>query len=132
MCVTKEISKKLSALSTECACIEGRCSLPDHDADRMALVFKALSDPVRFRIYHFIASNNGGSVCTCHMPEIFGITQPTLSYHLKRLVKAGLVTREMQGKWAHFSIATHSVGQIQTFLDDVLAAAHQPELESVI
>lgn len=88
--VTYEVSNKLATMSADCGCLEGWNKLPDHNAEDLAKIFKALSDPVRLRIYHFIASNPGGSVCTCHMPKVFGITQPTMSYHLKRLVKAGL------------------------------------------
>ncbi len=120
--VTYEVSKKLAVLAADCSCLSGWNKLPDHNAENLAKVFKALSDPVRLRIYHFIASNPGGSVCTCHMPKIFGITQPTLSYHLKRLVKAGLVKRTKRGKWARFTITTETVVDVQTLFNDVLAA----------
>ncbi len=59
--------------------------------------------PVRLRIFHHIAASRCSSVCACHLPEVFGVTQPTLSHHLKKLVDAGLVNRETRGRWAHFT-----------------------------
>lgn len=78
--------------------------LGDADTDDLTAVFKALADPTRLRIYHHVATSDGACacVCACHMPAVLGISQPTLSHHLKKLVQAGLVSREMRGKWAHY------------------------------
>jgi|GEM_PF-2207617 hypothetical protein len=120
--VTYEVSNKLATMSADCGCLAGWNRLPDHNAEELAKIFKALSDPVRLRIYHFIAANPGGSVCTCHMPKVFGITQPTMSYHLKRLVKAGLVKRTKLGKWARFTIEPDTIDYVQNLFNDLLAA----------
>ena len=86
-------------------------------ADRVAEVFKALSDPVRVRLMHHISANCCSSVCVCHMPADLGITQPTLSYHLTRLLKAGLISREMRGKWAHYTATAHGLDVVRAFMD---------------
>ena len=55
---------------------------------RLAAVARALSDPVRFRVYSHIVDSGPGTVCACHLPGQLGISQPTLSHHLKKLVDA--------------------------------------------
>ena len=96
-----ELLEAPMAAAEACAPDGGTISM--EQAERVALVVKALADPVRLRILHHIAASRCSSVCACHMPEVFGVTQPTLSHHLKKLVEAGLVDKEMRGKWAHFT-----------------------------
>ncbi|WP_284302974.1 ArsR/SmtB family transcription factor [Mobilicoccus caccae] len=77
------------------------------EADRaacLAAVFKALSDPTRVRLVGYLASAQGGTVCACHLPDRLGISQPTLSHHLKKLTAAGIITREQRGRWAHYAV----------------------------
>lgn len=103
--------------------IEDACCAPStplirvEDAQRIAGLAKALSDPVRLRIYQHIASADCSTVCACHLPEVFGVAQPTLSHHLKKLVEAGLVNREMRGRWAHFSVRPDGLNALRGFLD---------------
>ncbi|MCL2489166.1 MAG: metalloregulator ArsR/SmtB family transcription factor [Propionibacteriaceae bacterium] len=78
---------------------------PD-EADELAVVLKAVADPVRLRLLHYIAAAPDTTVCACHLPAALGITQPTLSHHLKRLADARLITREQRGKWAHYRLNT--------------------------
>ncbi|MGA4506722.1 ArsR/SmtB family transcription factor [Propionibacteriaceae bacterium G1746] len=94
-------------------------TIPVPQAEHLAAVAKALSDPVRLRIFHHIAANCCSSVCACHLPEVFGVSQPTLSHHLKRLVDAGLVNRQMRGRWAHFTPRPEGLQAFRTFLGDL-------------
>ena len=80
---------------------------------------KALSDPVRLRIFHHIAANSGASVCACHLDGLFGVSQPTLSHHLKKLGEAGLVDKEMRGRWAHFTVRPEGLHAFRAFLADL-------------
>lgn len=89
------------------------------EADKVATLFKVLSDPVRVRLLHHIWSNCCSSVCVCHMPDQFGISQPTLSYHLGRLAKAGLVSREARGKWAHYRATPDGLATVRRYLDNL-------------
>lgn len=91
------------------------------EASELAAVAKALSDPVRFRVYSFIASSSDSTVCACHLPDQLGISQPTLSHHLKKLVDAGLVDREYRGRWAHYSPRPVAVDALRRFLQGVTA-----------
>jgi len=76
--------------------------LTQDEAELMASRLKALSDPARLRLISLIASN--GEMCVCDLTEPLGLSQPTVSHHLKVLSNAGLVNREKRGKWAHFSV----------------------------
>ncbi len=91
-------------------------------AERIAGVFKALSDPVRVRLLHHISANCCSSVCVCHIPDDLGITQPTLSYHLSRLLKAGLISKQMRGKWAHYTATTEGLAIMRDYLSDLAPA----------
>ena len=95
---------------------QGASALADEEAERVAATFKALSDPVRVKLLHHISANCCSSVCACHMPDSLGISQPTLSYHLGRLVKVGLICREMRHKWAHYHATPQGLEMIREFL----------------
>ena len=70
----------------------------------IAAGLKALADPNRLRILDIVAMAPEGEVCVCDLPEPLGLTQPTVSHHLKVLVDAGLLHREKRGVWAYFSL----------------------------
>lgn len=73
-------------------------------AEQVAHAFKALGDPTRVRLLSLIAAHEGGEACVCDLIDPVGLSQPTVSHHLKQLVDAGLVTREQRGKWAYYRI----------------------------
>lgn len=82
----------------------------------LADVFKALADPTRVRLLDHIAAAPDGTACACHLPDALGISQPTLSHHMKKLVEAGLVTREQRGRWAHYTVQTDALAAVRAFL----------------
>ena len=88
----------------ECCVPLGTEVCSDEQAEATAQVFKALADPARVRIENVLAPNAGEPVCICHLVEPLGLSQPTVSHHMKRLLDAGLVEREQRGKWAYFSL----------------------------
>ncbi len=88
--------------STSCCTPITTGTLGNSAAEDMALRFKALGDPARLRLVNLIASN--GEMCVCDLTDPIGLSQPTVSHHLKVLVSAGLVTREKRGKWAFFAV----------------------------
>ena len=79
------------------------------DAERVARVFKALGDPTRVRLLSLIAAGDSGEACICDLTEPVGLSQGTVSHHMKLLADAGLVTREQRGKWAYFSLNTDTM-----------------------
>ncbi|WP_030013217.1 ArsR/SmtB family transcription factor [Curtobacterium sp. S6] len=77
--------------------------MPEDEATQLSVMLKTLADPIRVRVLAYLASTPAGTVCSCHLPGRLGISQPTLSHHLKKLTDAGLVTREQRGRWAHYT-----------------------------
>ncbi|OHV01433.1 ArsR/SmtB family transcription factor [Mycobacterium talmoniae] len=74
-------------------------------AERLAGVLKALAEPTRLRLVSLIAGHDGAEACVCDLTAPVGLTQPTVSHHLKVLVEAGLLERTQRGKWAYYRLA---------------------------
>lgn len=73
-------------------------------AERLARIFKALGDPTRVRLLSLIAAHSAGEACVCDLTDPVGLSQPTVSHHLKQLVDAGLITREQRGRWSYYRV----------------------------
>jgi len=95
----------------ECCAPLAAPTLSDAEADATAALFAALSDPARVRIVNRVATSDE-PVCACHLIEPLGLSQPTVSHHLKRLVEAGLLEREQRGRWAYFSLAPSAADRL--------------------
>jgi ArsR family transcriptional regulator len=91
--------------------------LSDGEAAATAELFKALSDPARVRIVNALATSGGEPVCVCDLIEPLGLSQPTVSHHMKKLLDAGLVEREQRGKWAYFSLKDDAVETLAAVAD---------------
>lgn len=92
-------------LADACLCEAPVGAIDPTRAAQVAKTFKALADPARVRLLSIIASAPGGDACVCDLTEPVGLSQPTVSHHMKILADAGLVTRRQQGRWAHFAVA---------------------------
>lgn len=95
------------------------CCTPLHDgaideekANAMAPVLGALADPVRLRIVSMLLDAPEGSSCGCDLEEPLGLSQPTVSHHLKVLREAGLVVGERRGRWVHYSVVPETLDEI--------------------
>jgi ArsR family transcriptional regulator, arsenate/arsenite/antimonite-responsive transcriptional repressor len=91
--------------TTAAACCAplGAPSLSDLEAETMARLFKALADPHRVKIVNLLATSPD-PVCVCEFTGPLGLSQPTVSHHLKKLVTVGLLEREQRGTWAYYSL----------------------------
>jgi ArsR family transcriptional regulator len=74
------------------------------EASGLARMFKALGDPTRVRLLSLIAAQPEREACICDLIEPVGLSQPTVSHHMKQLVDAGLVIREQRGRWAYYRL----------------------------
>ncbi|MGL4608278.1 MAG: ArsR/SmtB family transcription factor [Trueperaceae bacterium] len=78
------------------------------ELETAALVFKALSDPARLKILAFLATQKccetDEGICACDFEDVIGLSQPTVSHHMKLLVSANLVIAEKYGKWMYYRI----------------------------
>jgi ArsR family transcriptional regulator len=69
------------------------------------------------RILNLLATSDGEPVCVCHLTGPLGLSQPTVSHHMKRLLDAGIVEREQRGKWAYFSLDPDAVEKLAAIAD---------------
>jgi ArsR family transcriptional regulator, arsenate/arsenite/antimonite-responsive transcriptional repressor len=82
----------------------------------LADLFKALADPNRVRIVNLLA-NADEPVCVCEFMEPLGLAQPTVSFHLAKLHRAGLLQREQRGTWAYYSLHPSALARLAKVLD---------------
>lgn len=99
-----------------CAPVTG-AQLDHESATDLARIFKALGDPTRVRLLSLIAATEDREACVCELTDPVGLSQPTVSHHLKQLVEANLLTREQRGKWSYYRV----VDQTLTALSSALA-----------
>jgi ArsR family transcriptional regulator len=90
--------------------------LSDDEAVATAELFRALGDPARVRIVNLLATRDE-PVCVCNLVEPLGLSQPTVSHHMKKLVEAGLLEREQRGRWAYFSLRREAVRKLAAVAD---------------
>lgn len=105
-----------STASTGCCSPVTGSTMSAEDAERTARTLKALADPARLRLLSIIAAHDGGEACVCDLTEPVGLSQPTVSHHLKVLTEAGFVTREKRGVWAYYTLVPEAVGELSAHL----------------
>lgn len=91
--------------------------MPRDEAERHATLLKAVADPVRLQLLSIIRASENREACVCDMTEAVGLSQPTVSHHLKIMTEAGLLRRERRGTWAWFSLVPERLGDITRALD---------------
>jgi ArsR family transcriptional regulator, arsenate/arsenite/antimonite-responsive transcriptional repressor len=105
-------------LADECCTPLLRQPITASQAADLARLLKALADPTRLRLVSLVAAHEGGEACVCELTEPLGLTQPTVSHHLKVLVDAGIFTRDKRGVWAYYALVPSAL--------DALAAVLSP------
>ena len=90
--------------------------LERRDAEELAATFKALSDPARIRLLSLIAAQPGAEACVCYLTEPLGLSQPTVSHHLKLLNDAGLLEREKRGAWVYYRVVPERLEELRSVL----------------
>jgi ArsR family transcriptional regulator len=109
MCQIRDVlnQKLLPVVGTgdqEC-CAPLACEpLPESGAEELAPLFKAVADPMRLRLLSLIACHDGGETCVCDLTAAFDVTAPTVSYHLRILREAGLISSERRGTWVYYRV----------------------------
>lgn len=109
------VVKTIATLSAACPpLLEG--PLDAVDAEGLAAALKVLADPARLRLLSLIQSQPDHEACVCHLTEPLGLTQPTVSHHLRVLRQAGLVEREQRGSWAFFRVVPNQLQALRELL----------------
>jgi ArsR family transcriptional regulator len=115
-CLSIRLSVEMTALELIDCCLPlGESSLQSGEAEAIAQVFKALGDPARVKIVSLLAESDQ-PVCACEFVPALGLTQATVSHHLKKLTLAGLLEREQRGKWAYFSLDAEALARLENLV----------------
>jgi ArsR family transcriptional regulator, arsenate/arsenite/antimonite-responsive transcriptional repressor len=101
----------------ECCTPLAGSSLSAQGAAEIELVLKALADRHRLRIVNLLLRADGEPVCVCEMQPLLGLSQGTVSHHLKQLVEAGLVEREARGTYSYFSLVPGALDSVREVFD---------------
>lgn len=84
-------------------------------AEDLARALKAIADPARLRIVSIVAASSGGEACVCDLTEPIGLSQPTVSHHLKVLTEAGFLDRTKRGTWAYYRLRAGALDAVSAF-----------------
>jgi ArsR family transcriptional regulator, arsenate/arsenite/antimonite-responsive transcriptional repressor len=87
--------------------------LSDQDASELEALFGALADKNRVRIVSMLLKAGADACCVCEFEPELGISQPTVSYHLKRLTDVGLLEREKRGTFAFYRLAPEALDRVR-------------------
>jgi len=100
------------------ACCSPLSSAPlsAEQAQELATRLKALADPARLRLVSLLLASPDLEACTCELTEPLGLSQPTVSHHLKRLSEAGIVTAERRGVWTYYRVVPRALSALATVL----------------
>ena len=101
-----------SVAATVCCSTVTGGVLDADEAQRLARMFKALGDPTRVRLLSLIAAQPDREACICDLNDPVGLSQPTISHHMKQLVDAGLVIREQRGRWAFYRLVEDTLAAL--------------------
>lgn len=105
-----------------CTPVVGR-PLDADTAETLASVLKAVAEPTRLRLLSLVAAHADGEACICDLTDPVGLSQPTVSHHMRQLVDAGLLTREQRGRWAYYRLVPGALDALARFVGSIGAAA---------
>jgi ArsR family transcriptional regulator, arsenate/arsenite/antimonite-responsive transcriptional repressor len=86
------------------------------EATDLAMQLKAIADPARLRLISMVAAHDDQEACVCDLTEPLGLSQGTVSHHLKVLVDAGIFTRDKRGTWAYYRLVPGALDSIASVL----------------
>jgi ArsR family transcriptional regulator len=107
--------KTIAPIAASCPPLLER-ALDSKEADELARVLKVLAEPARLRLLSLIQAQPEGEACVCHLVGPLGLSQGTVSHHLKALLSAGLVTREQRGSWAYYRVVPEALESVRALL----------------
>ncbi len=109
-------SSPLPSPASACGGTLASTPLEREEAVELSRTFKALADPNRVRLLSLVAAHEGGEACVCDITGPVGLSQATVSHHLKVLVEAGLLAREQRGTWAFYSVVPGALDRVADLL----------------
>jgi ArsR family transcriptional regulator len=104
--------KLIQEISADCCSPVMESPLGRGEADQLAEALKVVAVPARLQLISLIASKPGQEACACELIEPLGLSQPTVSHHLKVLHDAGLLDRDKRGSWVHYRLRTERIAAL--------------------
>jgi len=101
----------------QCAPAPGLEPMARTKASEIASLLKAVADPTRLQILALVNKGEDSRICTCDLTGPLGLSQPTVSHHMKKLTEVGLLTAERKGTWVHYSINKDRWNQISELFE---------------
>jgi ArsR family transcriptional regulator len=86
------------------------------EAKKLSALFRVLGDASRLQLLNLIASQPYGSACVCELIEPLGLSQSTVSHHLKVLYDAGFLDKERRGTWIYYRVVPETLQALRTSL----------------
>jgi ArsR family transcriptional regulator, arsenate/arsenite/antimonite-responsive transcriptional repressor len=86
------------------------------ESERLAAALRVLADPARLRLLSILSASPGAEACICDLTEPLGLSQPTVSHHMRVLTDAGLLEREQRGRWAFFRLRPERLDLLRSAL----------------
>jgi ArsR family transcriptional regulator len=102
----------------DCTPLLSGAPLDDQTAARLAAILRVLADPARLRILSLIQSQPKREACVCHLTDALGLSQPTVSHHLRVLYDAHLVDRERRGNWVYYRTLPGALDDLREALSE--------------
>ena len=130
--MSKHERETLDDLAAQLGCFSPlvREPLSGEQAGELSRLFKAMGDPVRLRLLSLIASHAGGEACVCDLTEVFDLSGPTISHHLKVLREAGLITGERRATWVYYRVRPEVLEALAAVLVPAVPDTVPVELDS--
>ena len=108
--------KRTLPLADECCTPLVREPITASQAADLARILKALADPIRLQLVSMVAAHENSEACVCELTEPLGLSQPTISHHLKILVDAGIFTRDKRSIWNYYTLVPSALDALSSIL----------------
>lgn len=96
----------------KCEPLGSTAAMSPQDAVELAIRLKAMADPTRLRLMNFMLEQTDQEACTCDLAPAVGLSDPTVSHHLKKLTSAGLLTFERRGSSVYYRVVPEAIRAI--------------------
>jgi ArsR family transcriptional regulator len=116
--VNMSVVREIAVIDAECCPQVLAAPLGEDEAERLAGALRVLADPTRLRLLSLIGAQPDGEACVCDLTAPIGLSQPTVSHHLRVLAEAGLVGREQRGRWAFYSLMPEPIELLRSALSE--------------
>jgi ArsR family transcriptional regulator, arsenate/arsenite/antimonite-responsive transcriptional repressor len=110
------INMKLTQQISSCCPSLLSGAIDSEQAAQMAAIFKVLGEPARLQVLSLIAAQPTKEACVCQLTEPLGLSQPTVSHHLKVLYEAGLLQKERRGTWIFYRLVPERIEALRNAL----------------